>query len=684
MPGRLATSGADTRRLAAAEPEASLTEPLTARPPDAPGEAVFRALFENATEGMALHEIVLDGEGRPVDYVFVAVNGAFEGQTGLRRDAVVGRRVTEVLPGIERDPADWIGRYGRVALGGGPVRFQQYSAPLARWYDVSAFSPARGTFAVIFSDVTEHKRLVEALRATDERLRARARELNAVLDATHAQLALLDPELRFLLVNHAYERGCGHAREELVGRGHFEFFPHEENERIFRRVAATGEPAFFHEKPFSFADRPELGVTYWDWSLVPIRGDSGGVEAVLLSLLDVTAQVEARAAVERLAEERRRSELAARDGEARLREADRRKNEFLGVLSHELRNPLAPILNSAAILNREEVEPEQARRARAVIERQAHHLARLVDDLLDVTRISRGKIVLERTVLDARDLLRRTVEDHRGIFEQHGLELSLDIPAAPVWLEADATRLSQVVGNLLQNAAKFTPRGGRAAVCVRAADGRATIRVRDDGAGIAPELLDRVFEPFTQGERTLARTKGGLGLGLALVKGLVELHGGAVAARSDGPGAGAELVVSLPLAAAPAARDGVDEALAGAAPLTVLVVDDNLDAAQSLADVLALGGHRVHVAGDGASGVALARATLPDLVLCDIGLPDVDGYEVARTLRADASLRATRLVAVSGYAQPEDRARALAAGFEAHLAKPVALDRLAELLAPPA
>jgi len=365
----------------------------------------------------------------------------------------------------------------------------------------------------------------------------------------------------------------------------------------------------------------------------------------------------------------------------RLEEADHRKSEFIAVLSHELRNPLAPIRNSLYLLDRGQGGSEQGERAKAIIRRQTEHLARLVDDLLDVTRISRGKITLTRTRIDARDAVRRTCEDHQAVFDQRGVQLRLELPARQVWIDADATRISQVVGNLLQNAAKFTPQRGSTSVSVRAVDGRAEIRVRDDGIGIEPELLGQIFEPFAQAERGLARTQGGLGLGLALVKGLVELHGGAISARSEGADRGSEFVVSLPLVA------DTDVARAEARPRRsegtrlVLVIEDNVDSGESLAEVLALEGHRVHVATDGRSGIAKTRELLPDVVLCDIGLPDTDGYEIARTVRGDGELRSTHLIALSGYAQPEDKQRAAEAGFDAHLAKPARLEELTELIA---
>jgi PAS domain S-box-containing protein len=359
-----------------------------------------------------------------------------------------------------------------------------------------------------------------------------------------------------------------------------------------------------------------------------------------------------------------------------LRDADRRKNEFLGVLSHELRNPLAPIRNSIYLLERAAPDSPPAARAREVIRRQTEHLSRLVDDLLDVTRISSGKIELRRTRLDLCELVRAASEDHRSLFVRGAVELRLDLPAERAWVDGDATRLSQVIGNLLQNAAKFTPAGGRVVVGVRAAGRRAEVFVRDTGVGMEPDQVERMFEPFAQAERSLARTKGGLGLGLALAKGLVELHGGTIRAHSEGPGRGAEFRVALPGASEPSREASPGSRAAGGQGRLVLVVEDNVDAGQSLADLLEMQGHRVVLARDGRSGIALARSIRPDVVLCDLGLPDVDGFEVARILRRDEALRTTRLVALSGYAQAEDQRSARAAGFDAHLSKPPPLDAL--------
>jgi PAS domain S-box-containing protein len=364
--------------------------------------------------------------------------------------------------------------------------------------------------------------------------------------------------------------------------------------------------------------------------------------------------------------------------EEALREADHRKDEFLAILSHELRNPLAPIRNSVYLLSRADPASPQAARARQVIDRQTQHLTRLVDDLLDVTRISRGKIELQPIRLDLRDVLRKTADDVRSMFEQSGVELRVEHSTGPLWVNADPTRMAQVVGNLLHNAMKFTPRGGKVVVAAGAAAERAEIVVRDTGIGIDAPDLRQVFEPFAQADRTLARSQGGLGLGLALVRGLVEQHGGEVTARSEGPGRGSEFRISLPLAAS-GETPARHEKGAASPRWRILVIEDNADAAHSLAEILQLRGHEVRVARDGRGGIEAAAELVPDVVLCDIGLPDIDGYAVARALRANAALERTRLVAVSGYAQPEDQERARAAGFEAHLPKPPRLDKLDEL-----
>ncbi len=415
-----------------------------------------------------------------------------------------------------------------------------------------------------------------------------------------------------------------------------------------------------------------------------IEGIAAGADDYLAKPFSARELLARVAAQLELARVRRQAEEALQEAKRQLEESDRRKDHFLAVLSHELRNPLAPIRNSLWLLGRATaVGTDQGRRARDVIERQVDQLSHLVDDLLDVTRINRGKIHLRRGRLELNDLVSRTVEDHRSLLDRSGVAVHVEPAPRDVFIQADWNRVAQVLSNLLQNAAKFTPRGGRVTVATweDAGTSRAVVRVSDTGAGMAGDMLARLFEPFMQADDTLDRSKGGLGLGLALVKGLVELHGGSVEAVSAGLGMGSEftLRLSLDLAEPVAAPSGrVDGARARR---RVLLIEDVRDSADTLSDILRLNGHEVAVAYSGPDGIARAREFRPDVVLCDIGLPGMDGYAVARALRADEALREPRLVALSGYALPEDLQRAARAGFDRHLAKPPDLDALEAILA---
>jgi PAS domain S-box-containing protein len=380
-------------------------------------------------------------------------------------------------------------------------------------------------------------------------------------------------------------------------------------------------------------------------------------------------------------EDRKRAEDEVRQRAAALVEADRRKDEFLAVLSHELRNPLAPIRNAVQLLK--QLGPPEPRlvRTREIIERQVRHMARLLDDLLDVSRITNNKMVLHSDKVNLGLLVHDTVEDCRSVIEGAGLTLSVESLEGPLWVEGDATRLAQVLGNLLHNAAKFTVAGGRVTVRLAAEGERARITVSDNGLGITPEVLPYVFDTFTQAERSLARTRGGLGLGLALVKGFVELHGGEVWARSQGAGCGTQFTILLPTTPAPAASERIPTTGSlPVGPLRILVVEDNRDAAETLRELLELSGCTVAVAHSGTSALQAARQFRPEVVLCDLGLPGMDGYQVAEQLRQDPTTARARLIAVSGYGQEEDQRRSREAGFDLHLTKPVEFAQIERLL----
>jgi PAS domain S-box-containing protein len=366
-----------------------------------------------------------------------------------------------------------------------------------------------------------------------------------------------------------------------------------------------------------------------------------------------------------------------------LVDADKRKNEFLAMLGHELRNPLSPILSALQILRQPDTDSSVAEWSRKVIERQVQHMARLVDDLLDVSRITRGKIELRMEPVDLLAVVARAVEASRPLIEKNGHELTPSLPPEPVPLRGDPTRLEQVICNLLNNAAKYTPPGGRIWLTVEREGNEAVLRVRDNGMGIRPEMLTRVFDLFVQTERGLDRAMGGLGIGLTLVRSLVELHGGKVQAFSAGLGEGTEMVVRLPvLPALPKEQPAAAQPSARSTDvLSVLVVDDNLDSARTLAMLLRLWGHEVYLASDGPSALKLADAYQPDVVLLDIGLPEMDGYEVAQELRKRPGMAKALLIALTGYGQEEDKRRSQQAGFNKHLVKPIDPDVVQKLIA---
>ncbi len=448
---------------------------------------------------------------------------------------------------------------------------------------------------------------------------------------------------------------------------------------LYRQVKAAG------------LDVPAVLVTGMSGEGIVVQALRAGVRDFVPKTpdyLDYLLPAIARVLKERQTERELVREQAAREeaerAAAALREADRRKDEFLAMLGHELRNPLGPVRNAVHILKMVGPSDPTMQQARDMIERQVTHLSRLVDDLLDVSRITRGKIQLRKERLDLVQLVRATTEDYRSLLEATGLQLVVDLPPGPLWLQGDRTRLAQVVGNLLNNANKFTDAGGRVAVAVAAVPGNlAEVRVADTGIGMERDMLARVFETFSQADRSLDRSRGGLGLGLALVRGLVELHGGTVEATSPGPGRGSTFTVRLPLEGVPAPRPRPPvRARSDGGGRGILLIEDNRDAAESLRVLLELTGNRVELAFSGPAGVEAARRFRPDVVVCDIGLPGgMDGYAVAQALRREPDLERAYLIALTGYGQEEDVRRAREAGFDRHMTKPVEFTELQQLIA---
>ena len=513
----------------------------------------------------------------------------------------------------------------------------------------------------------ERARRLEAQRAADEALRASERRFRAMIEHGWDAVALLGPDGSVRYASPSTARILGYAPEELAGRYALDLTHPDDRpvsaalfDRLLRRPgdSETATFRYLHKN----------GGWRWVEATRTNLLEEPGVRAVVSNFRDVTEQ--------------RQLECSLHERAERLAEAARHKDEFLAMLAHELRGPLAPLLNGVEVLELAGGDPGVLAETRAMFRRQARHLARLVGDLLDASRLSRAKLRLELRPLDLAALVRTVLADRRHAAEQAGLTLAAAVPEAPVVVNADEARLTQVLTNLLDNAVKFTPAGGRVEVGLAAGAGgrQAALRVCDSGVGVEPALLGKLFEPFRQADRSLDRSKGGLGLGLALVRGLVRLHGGEVEARSGGPGCGAEFVVRLPLAEVQEVRAEAAGPPAGR-PLRVLIIEDQRDAADSLRLLLELKGHEVRVANSGPEGLKAARAAAFDVVLCDIGLPGLSGLEVAKALWADPHTAAARLVAVSGYGTAEDRRLALESGFDQHLTKPVEPEALLRLLA---
>ncbi len=375
----------------------------------------------------------------------------------------------------------------------------------------------------------------------------------------------------------------------------------------------------------------------------------------------------------------RRAEADRRTALTALQDAERRKEEFLAMLAHELRNPLAPILNAVEILRND--EPRLRDKARLIIGRQVTHLARMVDDLLDVSRITQRKVQLRRDVTTLRSVLAAAMETSRPVMESRRHEFQSTQPREEVWLDVDAVRISQAVANLLQNAAKFTPPGGHIRLDASITAEELRIAVTDDGIGLSEAILPHVFELFTQDERSLDRSQGGLGIGLSLARGMVEMHGGRVSAESEGRNRGSTFVIALPLASARSARTTASGSPTELDTCRILIVEDNVDAAETLGMLLETSGHAVTVVTDGLKALEAVRVFRPHVVLLDIGLPGMDGYEVAQRLRLTDAGRDAYLIALSGYAEDRDHSYADAAGFDLHLTKPVEPVHLEDVIA---
>ena len=609
------------------------------------------------------------------DAIILAVNDAFLTASSRTREELVGVSLFLAFPGNPDDPhdtgeTDLRASLARVRDTGRPDTLPavRYPIPVLLpngetvfeerfWTSTSTpiYSPD-GALACIShsnSDVTDQVRSQAAVRESEKRFRA-------LTNATAEVIYRMSPD--WTQLRHLEGRGF---LKDTADANRFwleEYIPPEDQERLHRAIAR----AIRDSSVFELEHRVRRADGSHGWTLsraVPMLDASGQVYEWIGAASDIT---ERKAA------------------EEKLREADRRKDEFLAMLAHELRNPLAPIGAAAELLQRMKLDEAIIKRTSQIIGRQVGHMTALIDDLLDVSRVTRGLVELDTEALDVGAVLHEAVEQVMPVIQQRRHDLALRLPPPGTTVAGDRKRLVQVVANLLGNAAKYTPEGGRLEVSSSIdAERRLCIDVSDDGIGMAPELVARVFELFAQAERSSDRSSGGLGLGLALVKSLVELHGGTVACDSAGPGRGSRFSVCLPMldrgADAPAQ---CEEQLAAGQPgsLRVMVVDDNVDAAVTLSMLLESAGHRVVVEHGALQALERARQFAPQVCLLDIGLPGIDGLELARRLRALPQTASVLLVAVTGYGQERDREQILAAGFDHHLVKPIDTGRLYALL----
>ena len=589
---------------------------------------------------------------------------------GYAAEEAVGRPVMMLIPSDRRHEEQRILdriRHGELVPPYETVRLHKNGSLLDVSLSVSPIIDETGRIvgaSKIARDITARKRAEQDVR--------RGREaLNGVIDRAPFGIYIVDRELKIAQMNARSQSGAFYNVRPIIGRKLEEvmriMWPEPTATEIiaaFRETLATGET--YRWRNFSSARADTDNVESYEWELHRITLPDGK-PGVVSYYFDTTR---------------------LRKAEQGLREADRRKDEFLATLAHELRNPLAPIRNGLQILRLAGDDPVATSQVREMLERQVNHLVRLVDDLMEVARVTRGRIELRRETIDLAAMLRSAVETSRPLIESARHELTVELPEEPVTLMADPVRLAQIVANLLNNAAKYTEDGGRISLSARRENNHAVISVRDSGVGIPVDVLPRVFDLFAQADRTYHRSQGGLGIGLTLVRTLVELHGGTVTAKSEGVGRGSEFIVALPLGVEiGSGRDGArDETDPVFASHRFLVVDDSRDAAQSLALLLENLGADVHTATDGPAALDEVDTYRPSVMLLDIGMPGMDGLEVARRVRQRTDGRELTVIALSGWGQDEDRRRSREAGVDYHMVKPVDLDELGRLLtslAPP-
>ncbi|HVL37513.1 MAG TPA: ATP-binding protein [Burkholderiales bacterium] len=586
------------------------------------------------------------------DWRITYMNAAAERLLGRPREALLGRTWQEAFPHGVGTPLEAM--YQRVMASRRAERVELHYPHYGRWFEVSASPLASGGIGVYFSDITDRVEAQRAVQESEWRYRAVTRVSNdLVWDHDLATGAVT--------VEEGVMQPFGYGTERLAvapGWGEERIHPDDRARVMAALRAAIKGPGDFWHAEFRFR-RADGGYADVSARIQLARDAAGRVARVIGAFSDLTPRKRV---------------------EARLREADRRKDEFLATLAHELRNPLAPIRNAVEVLHLRTPSDPALQAARDIIGRQLQHMVRLIDDLLDVSRITRGKLELRRSRITLAAVIEQALETSRPHLQGH--EFTMALPPEPVWLDADPVRLAQVFSNLLHNACKYTGTGGRIGLAAERLGAEVAVSVRDSGIGIAPEQLPRLFQLFSQDAAALERSQGGLGIGLSLARALARMHGGDITVRSEGPGRGSEFTVRLPLApAAAAAAAPARERAAACGGRRLLVVDDNADNAESLALLFRLAGNEVRTAHDGVAALRAGAELRPDLVVLDLGLPRMNGYDTCRAMRAEPWGREATIVALTGWGQEEDQRRCTEAGFDAHLLKPADPDALMRLLA---
>lgn len=632
----------------------------------------YAAVIHSMDLGFCLVEVVEMTNEPLLDYVFLEVNPAYEIHSGL--SGLVGRRISEVVG--RREPF-W-SKAIRQVLQSGEVLQSTFSMS----QDQTTFElcmmrmggPGSRQVAMLVKNITAHTRASSLLKLSEEQARkaaaqarAESSRLSAVLDASPAAVIVVNADHQITLVNAQARLAWGDMPQAGAAAwiGHWADGSVRHGERLQPSQWPLNRALLGHSsRDIIEITSPRDGITRRTFlcSASPIWGVNLSIDGAVVVAMDITDRIEAEKA---------------------LRKANSHKDEFLAMLGHELRNPLAPIAMAAQLIDQSGACSGSMRETGAIITRQVRHMRGLIDDLLDTARVSQGLIQLDLRSQDLQALIHEALEQTQDLLQQMGHELQLQLPPAPLILRADGKRIVQIVANLLHNAAKYTPQYGLIQLRAWTAPDAVCIEVADNGVGMSEDTLRRAFDLFSQAEREADRQQGGLGLGLALVKKLAELHGGRVWAESAGPGQGSRFTLQLPLQQARELPQPLVQELSpppARLGLHILLVDDNADAAQTLAMFLRSWGHDCQVAFSGEQALIMSASAMPEVFVLDIGLPGMDGRELARQLRNRPSAAQCLLIALSGYAQPEEQRKALSAGFDHYLVKPVEVDRLDELL----